>query len=248
MSKIEEEDLVNNPTTRLPICLCLDTSYSMNRVEGGRPTGRTEFRDGQMWNIVEGGTPAIEELKEGIKHFFEAIKSDDIAKYSAEIAIVIFNDKAEVLLGFSNIERQKVPNLEADSDSTVMGKGVDLALDILEKRKKEYSDKGLTYYQPWLVLMTDGEPTDDVSTAVKRVQDLTNNKKLTVFAVSVGHESDKETLRKFSKTGQVLEVKSAEYFRDFFRWLSQSVTVASQSTPGEKVNLPKPPPEIEIDL
>ena len=28
------EDLVNNPTPRVPICLCLDTSGSMGAVEG----------------------------------------------------------------------------------------------------------------------------------------------------------------------------------------------------------------------
>ncbi len=44
-----------------------------------------------------------------------------------------------------------------------MGAGVEQALNILEKRKAEYSSKGVDYYQPWMVLMTDGYPTDDTS-------------------------------------------------------------------------------------
>ncbi len=36
------EDLVDNPVPRVPVCLCLDTSASMNRVvEGGEETGES---------------------------------------------------------------------------------------------------------------------------------------------------------------------------------------------------------------
>ncbi len=221
---LRQEDLVSNPTTRLPVCLCLDVSYSMS------------------------GNP-IQELSEGIKYFFEAIKSDEIARYSVELSIVAFQSDATVILDFANIDRQGIPSLTA-SGSTSMGEGVNLALDTLEKRKKEYSNKGADYYQPWMVLMTDGYPTDDTSSAISRVKQLGNSKKLTVFPVAIGHDADMDILKQFStmKNNMVLKVTSAEYFKEFFEWLSQSVTVASQSIPGDKVNMPNPPPVIEIEL
>ncbi len=246
---LRQQDLVSNPTTRLPVCLCLDVSGSMNRTEGGTPTGRQEFIDGELWNIVEGGTTAIEELIKGVEYFFEAIKTDEIARYSVELSIVVFNSNAQVVLDFANIDRQNIPTISANGE-TAMGKGVNLALDILERRKKEYSDKGVDYYQPWMVLMTDGYPTDDTSSAISRVNQLGNNKKLTLFPVSIGHNADIDILKKFStlKKNMVLKVTSAEYFREFFEWLSQSVAVASQSVPGDKPTLPTPPPVIEIEL
>jgi len=36
----------------------------------------------------------------------------------------------------------------------------------------------------------------------------------------------------------VLKVQSAQYFKDFFEWLSQSVAIVSQSVPGEKISAP----------
>ena len=63
-------------------------------------------------------------------------------------------------------------------------KGVNLALDTLEKRKSVYSDVGVLYYQPWVVLMTDGQPNGDpavLDRAVQRVTDLVAARKLTVF-------------------------------------------------------------------
>jgi uncharacterized protein YegL len=246
---LRQEDLITNPTTRLPVCLCLDVSGSMNRAEGGIPTGKQEFIDGQMWNIVEGGTTVLEEVKKGVEYFFEAIKSDEIARYSVELSIVIFGDEAKTILDFANINRQRVPSITAFGD-TSMGAGINLALDILETRKQEYSSKGVDYYQPWLVLMTDGEPTDNISTVTSRVQQLNSNKKLTLFPVAIGNEANKNTLKQFStmKNNMVLRVKSAEYFKEFFEWLSQSVLVASQSIPGDKPTLPNPSPVIEIEL
>jgi len=223
---LRQEDLVSNPTTRLPVCLCLDVSYSM------------------------AGDP-IRELQKGVKYFFDAIKSDEIARYSVELAIVVFQCDATVILDFANIDRQRIPSLTANG-CTSMAKGVNLALDILEQRKKEYSSKGVDYYQPWLVLMSDGAPTDggDIPSAVNRVQNLKNNKKLTLFPVGVGNGADINTLKKFStmKNNMVLKVTSAEYFKEFFEWLSQSVAVASQSVPGDKPTLPPTPPSIEIEL
>jgi len=99
-------------------------------------------------------------------------------------------------------------------------------------------------------LMTDGHPTDYIESAVDRVRQLASQKKLTVFAVAIGDRADINALKKFStmKNNMVLKVKSAQYFREFFEWLSQSVSVASQSVPGEKASLPKTPTSIEIEL
>lgn len=246
---LRQQDLVTNPTTRLPVCLCLDISGSMNRTESGTPTGEKEFIDGQWWDIVEGGTTAIEELTKGIEYFYEAIKSDEVSKYTAEVAIVVFNNDAEIVLDFANIDRQEMPSLVASGETSI-GKGVNLALDILEERKKEYSSKGVDYFQPWMVLMTDGYPTDDPTTAISRVKKMTNSKKLTLFPISVGHGADIEILKQFSalKNNMVLKVTSPEYFKEFFEWLSQSVTVASGSIPGDKPTLPPLPPKIEVEL
>jgi len=249
---IRKEDLINNPTTRLPVCLCVDVSYSMNAIVSGetKPTGELYEKDGKKWEIVEGGTTAIQELQKGIDYFFDAIKNDEIARYSAEVSIVAFNDNVQTILEFSNIDRQEVPKLTA-SGSTCMGLGVETTLENLNKRMREYSDKGVDYYKPWLVLMTDGEPTDNITNAVNMIKKFNADGNITLFPVAIGDEANISTLKKFStlKDGAVLKVQSAEYFQQFFEWLSQSVSVVSQSVPGEKVVTPRPQDyDLEIEL
>ena len=234
------EDLVNNPTPRVPICLCLDTSASMGAVVGDYvATGETVFRDGRTWNVVTGGTSRISELQRGVEQFYTAIRQDEISVYSAEICIVTFDSKATCVADFANIERQpNVPVLTPNGD-TAMGEGVNLALDLLEKRKQEYQNSGVDYYQPWLVIMTDGVPNGnpaEFERAAQRTSTLVNEKKLTVFPIGIGNEPDMSALNRFSPNRQALRLQGLK-FNAFFEWLSKSVAKTSQSTPGEKITL-----------
>lgn len=235
------QDLVDNPTPRVPICLCLDTSGSMGAIVEGETvrTGRTVYEDGKTWNIVTGGISRLNKLQEGIEQFYEAIREDEMAVYSAEISVVTFDSQAQCLLDFANIDRQQeIPKLHAQGD-TAMGEGVNLALDLLEKRKQEYKDSGVDYYQPWLVLMTDGIPNGEASElerAIDRTTRLVNDRKLTIFPIGLGNESDMATLNRFSPNRAALKLQGLK-FQEFFAWLSQSVSRTSQSTPGEKITL-----------
>jgi len=235
------QDLVNNPTPRVPICLCIDTSGSMGAVIGDDyvQTGRTIFQDGKTWNVVTGGKSRISELQNGIESFYESIKEDEIAQYSAEICIVEFNINANCIVDFANIERhEEIPKLIPKGD-TALGEGVNLALDLLERRKEEYKEKGVDYYQPWLVIMTDGVANgaeSELNRAIVRTQELVNSNKLTVFPIGIGDEAGMETLKQLSPKRIPLKLQGLK-FREFFAWLSQSVSRTSQSTPGEKVQL-----------
>ncbi|MCI6981586.1 MAG: VWA domain-containing protein [Akkermansia muciniphila] len=235
---IAKRELTDNPTPRVPICLCLDTSGSMRTVIGGdyTATGRTFEEDGETYEEVTGGISRLDELQEGLRLFMEAIREDDTAASAADICIVTFDDTAQCLMPFADINRQTVPRLIARND-TAMGEGVNLALELLERRKQEYRTAGVDYYQPWLVLMTDGTPNgseSELEAAASRATDLANNRKLTVFPIGIGPDADKETLARFSPRRTPLSLKGMN-FREFFEWLSKSVQQVSRSVPGESV-------------
>lgn len=244
---LRRQDLVENPSTRVPVCLCLDVSGSMNRIVGGvtRNTGRTQVIDGQTWNIVEGGTTALQEMIEGVRTFYSELKNDDVARYSAEVCIVTFGGNgAQVVVDFANLDRQSeedFANLEA-SGETPMGEAVNKALDCLEARKNEYKESGVDYFQPWLVLMTDGEPNGsqaEFERATRRTSELANARKLSIFPIGIGMEANLNSLAKFSPKRTPLRMKHMN-FKGFFEWLSKSVAKTSQSMPGDLIPLDPP--------
>jgi len=207
---IRQKDLFENPTPRVPVCLVLDNSGSMD----GEP---------------------ISELNKGIRVFFEALLSDEVAKYSAEIAVVSFGAEVRLELDFETLQQQKIPTFIAWGQ-TPMGEAVNLALDLLEKRKREYKDAGVDFFQPWMVLMTDGVPTDDIENAANRTRELILKGKLTLFPIGVGNSVQMATLQNFSPKRIPVRLKGL-HFSSFFEWLSQSVSICSQSMPGEKIEI-----------
>jgi uncharacterized protein YegL len=207
-----DSDLVTNPTARIPVCLCLDVSGSMQ------------------------GAP-IAELARGVELFFEAVRADEMASHAVEIALVTFGP-SRLALDFAPVDKQTVPAFAAVGD-TPMGTAVLTALDALERRKTEYRAAGVDYFQPWLVLMTDGQPTDSIDTAAARTSGLVQARKLTVFPIGIGPSADLGTLARFSPGRAPLQLQGLR-FADFFHWLSKSVARVSQSVPGQSVPLPAP--------
>ncbi|MBQ9478828.1 MAG: VWA domain-containing protein [Selenomonadaceae bacterium] len=238
--RIRIEDLGNNPTTRVAICLCLDVSGSMASVEGGDFvfTGRKIVIDGKEAEIVTGGRSRLDELQDGIRLFYESIMNDKFSRSAAEICVVTFDDEAKCLVDFANVYRQEVPVLKVGG-ITSMGEGVNLALDLLEQRKSEFKAKGVSYHQPWLVLMTDGEPNGNETVlrqAMARTNQMINDKKLTLFPIGIGKDANLATLAKFTPKGNAIKLRGIN-FKDMFEWLSASVEQISQSTMGERANI-----------
>lgn len=205
-----DDELADNPTKRVPVCLCLDTSSSM------------------------GGSP-IAQLNQGVELFYEAINEDVVAKQSADVCIVTFGSHGVTCVqGFQSIADEIAPQFSSGGN-TPMGGGVNLAMDLLEKRKKEYQDNGIEYFQPWLVMITDGAPTDSYQPAAQRTSNLAKNKKLTIFPIGVDGCVMK-VLEEFSPVRKPIMLKGLN-FKEFFQWLSQSVVATSNSRPGEDIKL-----------
>ena len=167
--------------------------------------------------------------------FFEEIESNKYTKSSAELCIVTFDSSARCLYEFQNIERQICPTLVANG-STSMDDGVNLALDKLNIVKDEYKNAGVPYFQPWMVLMTDGAPTQDIYRSTNRTTTMVNENKLVIFPIGIGSNADMGVLSEYSPKRDPLKLKGLN-FSSFFEWLSQSVTRVSQSIPGDKIEL-----------
>lgn len=209
MLKIRQNDLITNPSARVAVCLVLDTSSSMR----GKP---------------------IDELNKGVKLFIEAIQNDEIARYAAEVAIVTFGGVVNVHCDFQSIERLEFTDLTTQG-STPMEEAVLKAIDLLDKRKEEYVSKGVDYYQPWMVIMTDGYPDVEPKLSSEKTYQMAVNKKLSCFQIGIGEYADMKILAKFSPRTP-LRLKGLN-FEGFFEWLSKSIQVVSHSTVGDEIAL-----------
>ena len=226
-SNTHKGDLISNPSARCACILVLDTSSSMY----GEP---------------------IDELNEGVSQFIDEVRNDEMAAISVELGIVTTGGSAQeempiaamlqvlgiVTAGGLAQEAQEempiTPMLQVDSAPsfgagglTPLGGAVEIALNMLDSRKQEYKNAGVPYYQPWLVIISDGAPTDDWESPAARAKGLGQNGKLVVLPVGVSG-ADMGILSEFSdKTAVPL---AGVQFKQFFAWLSASMANVSRST------------------
>ena len=205
-----EVEFFENPSQRVPCVLVLDTSASMS------------------------GTK-IDHLNQGLVTFANELQADAMAAKSAEIAIVTFGP-VTVLQDFVTAD-DFFPTILTAESNTPMGAAVLKAIELCRVRKDTFKAAGIPYYRPWIFMITDGAPTDDVTAARAAILEGEEKGSFMFFAVGV-EGADMENLRHLSKRDP-LALKGMS-FQEMFSWLSASIREQSGSVPGEEVPLENP--------
>lgn len=204
-------DLINNPSARCACMLVLDTSGSM------------------------AGAP-IDQLNAGLRQFVQDVQEDELAAYSVELGVITAGGSVQEALPFTTAQSiSSFAPLDAGG-GTPLGEAVSLALQRLEERKAQYKRNGVAYYQPWLVIMSDGSPTDSWQYAAAQAQASAANKKLVCLPLGVDG-ANMAVLSAFSnRPGMQLDGLK---FREFFKWLSASMSrVSASNSTTSGVSLP----------
>lgn len=182
----------------------------------------------------------IESLNNGINKFVEQTSADKLVRERVDIAVIEFNTHARVVQEFAPI--YQIPEIKLEANGlTAMGEGIDLALDKVIDRNHLYDSLGTPCFKPWIFMITDGAPTDDISNAQARIAEREGKGKLKFWALGVpGYDED--TLKLISPK-RVLALDNTD-FTGIFNWLSQSMSIISVSRPGQAASIPAPPTDI----
>ncbi len=205
LAGVDTGDLTNREP-RCPLVLLLDTSYSM--------VG-----------------PKLDKLQEGVNLLTAELSDDSLARLRVDVAMVTFGGEVRVQRDFTTVGDLQAPTLVAEG-GTPMGAAVTHALSMVDARKRRYKELGLDYYQPWVFLLTDGEPTDDISQAARQVRELEDQRRINFFGVGIGDEANLDTLGQLSHRAP--KKLAGLRFNELFQWLSKSLKVVSSSTPGDR--------------
>ena len=120
--------------------------------------------------------------------------------------------------------------------TTPLGKGVDLALSEIEKQKLKYRENQIPYNRPWLFVITDGSPTDNGwEKSAQKACEAEKKDKVVIFTIGTDG-ANFENLDRFSSRGALM-LKNLD-FKELFIWLSQSVSVGSQTELNSSAQLP----------
>lgn len=180
----------------------------------------------------------IESLNKGLVEFQREIQFDFVAAQRIEVAIVTFGSTVENILEPTLTADFKMPVLQT-SGTTKMVDAVRMAIDIVEARKGWYKDTGQTYYRPWIMLITDGEPDkdQDIMGLSAEIKTKIDNKGFLFYAVGVEGYNHKMLSQICHPSTPPLPLKGLA-FNELFKWLSTSIALVSKSVEGQTLQLP----------
>ena len=184
----------------------------------------------------------LNSLQKGIEAFHEEIAGDPTTQNRLEVAIIAYGSNIKILQQPALVDNFEMPQLET-MGSTSMGKAIDEAIELVEARKSWYKLTGQPYYRPWIINMTDGEPTDipNIQSKGDEIRKNVDGKNFFFFNVGVKGAS-MNTLEKLSSSQMPPAKLEGLRFAEFFQWLSASIQIvaASSDAQTDSVNLPSP--------
>ena len=187
---------------RLPVYLLLDCSESM----AGEP---------------------IKALDNGLRFLLAELRGNPMALETVALSIIGFSSKARQLVPLTDLIGFQVPKLRLGS-GTALGAALDLwqqcmAREVIKSTPDQKGD-----YKPICFLLTDGEPTDSWERAADQVRTAFVDRNGTLVAVACGADADPSKLRRLTETVVTVKDSAGEALAGFFKWVSASVSTASQ--------------------
>jgi uncharacterized protein YegL len=205
---------------RLPVYLLLDCSGSMN----GEPITAVDI---------------------GVKYLLTELQGDPQALETVWMSVITFSSSAQQVVPLTELSKFVQPSISA-SGSTALGEALNLLSSCIAKEVRQTTAQQKGDWKPLIFLMTDGEPTDAWEQAADRIRKLRPGN---LIACGAGPNVNANTLKRITEIVVMMNSYTPDTFKAFFKWVSASVTTASQKIvekPDSPIDLPPMPNQIQL--
>jgi uncharacterized protein YegL len=205
---------------RLPVYLLLDTSGSMR----GEP---------------------IEAVKVGLDTMVASLRQDPFALESVHISIITFDKDVKQIMPLTELENLQIPNIETpESAPTHLGAALELLCKKVDSEVQLSTPERKGDWMPLLFIMTDGKPSD-IQLYNQMIPEVQKRHFASIIACAAGAKSDVKPLQQLTDQVYSLDTTDSSTFKQFFKWVSDSIGVGNKSIGAtDSIVLPPPPAEV----
>ncbi len=180
----------------------------------------------------------IRELNDALHTFKSSVMEDPLSRKRVDVCVISFSTKVEVVTPFCPISEFHPPVLTAGGGTSMSG-GIRYALEAVHTQVKKYHEIGIECYKPFVLMVTDGYPTDintqsEIDGLAQLISDRENKGsygRLRFYAFGV-KGADLDFMCQL--TNRVVAVRDNS-FDNIFNWASKSMQIISHSRTDENV-------------
>lgn len=170
----------------------------------------------------------IQALNLALNNMLNSFKQESRIKAEIQVSIVTFSGgSASIHIPLKSVSDINQEITLVASGGTPLGDAITKTIEMIEDKEIIPSRA----YKPTLVLVSDGQPTDDWESAFEVLKNSERAKKATRIAMAIGQDADKEVLTAFINDieAPLFEAHNAKDIQKFFRAVTMSVSTRTQS-------------------
>lgn len=178
----------------------------------------------------------IEALNQSLRDMVKSLAGESRVNAEIQLAVITFGGGASLHLPLTPAHQVSDVREFAASGDTPLGTALTIARALVEDRTLIPSRA----YRPVLVLVSDGQPTDNWDGPFQDLLASERAAKATRFALAIGNDADESLLARFGNDleAPVFHAHNAAEIIRFFRAVTMSVSTATRShDPNQRLRL-----------
>lgn len=187
----------------------------------------------------------IESVKVGLESMVSSLRQDPFALESVFMSIITFDREVKQILPLTELENLQLPEIVTpESGPTHLGEALEMLCKKVDSEVQLSTADQKGDWMPLLFIMTDGKPSD-LQKYNQMIPEVKKRNFASIIACAAGVKADTQPLLALTNQVYSLDTTDSATFRQFFKWVSASVSVGNRSVgTSNDIALPPPPPEI----
>jgi uncharacterized protein YegL len=189
----------------------------------------------------------LKAVQTGVETMLRTLRADPHALETVWVSCIAFDSQARLLFPLTELTDVQPPKLSV-RPGTAIGAALNLCADRIQMEVNHTTANQKGDWRPLIILITDGQPTDDWSSAMKRLGHKVKPRPANIYAIGCGDDVDTQSLAELTDIVLHMPEMTEDKLKKLFVWLTASVTEGSlgvhEANEGRGINLDKLPETI----
>ena len=187
----------------------------------------------------------IEAIKVGLETLVASLRQDPFALESVHLSVITFNRSPEQILPLTELESLQIPTIpQPQAAGTHLGEALEFICKKMDTEVILSTPERKGDWMPLLFVMCDGRASD--TQLFQQTVPVIKQKQFgCIVACLVGTKPRTENVKQFTDCIINMDTADSSTIKQFFKWVSASVSIGNRSIGAtDEIVLPPPPPEV----